>query len=77
MNPVSKTIYGGKPQLAVAYCALHDGALTVHEMRLRGCLGKQCHHLQKNVDHPYWEERRNRKSRRTARKNAERAVSSS
>ena len=45
---MEKTIYGGKPKNPVAYCALHNGSLTVKEMKKKGCLGKQCHHLQKN-----------------------------
>lgn len=43
---MEKTIYGGKPKNPVAYCALHNGSLTVKEMKKKGCLGKQCHHLQ-------------------------------
>lgn len=44
---LEKTIYGGKPKNPVAYCALHNGSLTVKEMKKKGCLGKQCHHLRK------------------------------
>lgn len=44
---MEKTIYGGKPKNPAAYCALHNGSLTVKEMKKRGCLGKQCHHLRK------------------------------
>lgn len=44
---LEKTIYGGKPKNPVAYCELHNGSLTVKEMKKKGCLGKQCHHLRK------------------------------
>lgn len=68
---MNKTIYGGKPRSAVAYCALHDGVLTAHEMKMRGCLGKQCRHLQKYEDHPFWKQREALKSRKLERRNAE------
>lgn len=37
---MEKTIYGGKPKNPVAYCVLHNGSLTVKEMKKKGCLGK-------------------------------------
>lgn len=33
---LEKTIYGGKPKNPVAYCALHNGSLTVKEMKKEG-----------------------------------------
>lgn len=61
---MEKTIYGGKPKNPVAYCALHNGSLTVKEMKKKGCLGKQCHHLQKNEQHEYWNQRQIMKARK-------------
>ena len=61
---LEKTIYGGKPKNPVAYCALHNGSLTVKEMKKKGCLGKQCHHLQKNEQHEYWNQRQIMKARK-------------
>lgn len=61
---LEKTIYGGKPKNPVAYCALHNGSLTVKEMKKKGCLGKQCHHLQKNEQHEYWDQRQIMKARK-------------
>lgn len=61
---MEKTIYGGRPANPAAYCALHCGALTVHEIKRKNCLGKQCHHLQKNEQHQYWNQRALRKSRK-------------
>ena len=54
---MEKTIFGSRPKKPVAYCALHCGALTVKEMKRKGCLGKQCWHLQKNEQHEYWRQR--------------------
>lgn len=63
-SDLEKTIYGGKPKNPVAYCALHNGSLTVKEMKKKGCLGKQCHHLQKNEQHEYWNQRQIMKARK-------------
>lgn len=54
---LEKTIYGGRPKNPAAYCALHNGSLTVKEMKKKGCLGKQCRHLRKNEQHEYWHQR--------------------
>lgn len=61
---LEKTIYGGKPKNPAAYCALHNGSLTVKEMKKKGCLGKQCHHLRKNEQHEYWNQRQIMKARK-------------
>jgi hypothetical protein len=61
---LEKTIYGGKPKNPVAYCELHNGSLTVKEMKKKGCLGKQCHHLRKNKQHEYWNQRLIMKARK-------------
>ena len=55
---MEKTIFGGRPKNPVAYCALHCGSLTVKEMKRKGCLGKQCWHLQKNEQHEILETKR-------------------
>lgn len=53
----SKTIFGGKAKNPAAFCKLHNGYLTVKEMRKKECLKKQCYHLIKNKEHNYWEQR--------------------
>ena len=52
-----KTIYGGRPETPAAYCHLHNGCLSVHELRRKNCLGKQCRYFEKNPAHPFWRER--------------------
>lgn len=64
---MEKTIFGGKPKNPAAYCNLHDGALTVKEMKRKGCLKKQCWHLRKNEHHEYWKQRNLMKTRRESR----------
>ena len=61
---MTKTIYGGTPKNPAAYCALHDGSLTVKEIKRKNCLGKQCRHLQKNEEHEYWHQRERMKQRK-------------
>ena len=41
-----------------------SGSLTVKEMKRKGCLGKQCRHLQKNEQHEYWKQRELAKARK-------------
>lgn len=65
---MTKTIYGGKPKNPVAYCAFHHGTLTVKEMKKRGCLGKECYHLQRNEQHEYWNQRAIQKARKSGTK---------
>lgn len=65
---MEKTIFGGRPNNPAAYCAFHHGALTVKEMKRKGCLGKQCWHLQKNEQHEYWKQRALQKARKESRR---------
>lgn len=52
-----RTIYGGEVKCPVGYCRLHDGALTVKQLRKKDCEEKQCWHFQRNDEHPWWEQR--------------------
>ena len=61
---MEKSIYGGMPSNPAGYCALHDGSLTVKEIKRKNCLGKQCRHLQKNEAHDYWRQRERMKQRK-------------
>lgn len=65
---MTKTIYGGKPKNPAAYCMLHNGSLTVKEMKRKSCLGKQCRHLRKNAEHEYWKQRELQKARKESSK---------
>ena len=53
---------------AVGYCKLHCAALTVHTLKGRGCLGKQCNALEKYENHDYWRQHEQKKELRKARK---------
>lgn len=52
-----------------AYCRYHRCGMTVKQMRCKNCLGKQCRHLAKNDEHPYWRQREVMKQKRKDRKN--------
>lgn len=64
MLNAEKSIYGGSPHNPAAFCRLHDGSLTVREIKHKGCLGKQCHYLIKNDEHEYWKQRELHKQRK-------------
>lgn len=53
-----------------AYCKLHHVNMTVKQMRTKGCLQKQCWHLEKNEMHQYWRQRESTKQKRKDRKQA-------
>ena len=42
---------------ACAYCYHHKCHLTVKMLKQHECLKKDCHHLKKHTDNPYWMER--------------------
>lgn len=65
---MNKTLYNGCSDNCCAYCKLHQCSMTVKQMRQKECLQKQCWHLVKNEDHPYWKQRTNMKHKRKARK---------
>jgi len=44
--------------------------MTVKQMKAKNCLQKQCWHLAKNEEHPYWRQRDNTKQKRKNRKQA-------
>lgn len=44
--------------------------MTVKQMRAKGCLQKECWHLDKNETHAYWRQRENMKQKRKERKQA-------
>ena len=51
-----------------AYCRHHNCSMTVKQMKAKGCLQKQCWHLVKNEQHPYWRQRETTKQKRKDRK---------
>ena len=61
-------LYNTHSENVVAYCKHHKCAMTVKQMRCKNCLGKQCHHLQKNENHQYWHQRELTKQKKKNRK---------
>lgn len=53
---------------ACAFCKYHNCHLTARQLRCKDCLNKQCKHLIKNNEHPYWKQREAMKAKRNARK---------
>ena len=51
---------------AVGYCYLHQCHLSVHTLKTKQCLHKQCSSLKKHEEHPYWKEREVLKQRKKA-----------
>lgn len=52
-----KTIFEGEVACPAGYCLLHHGALTVKQIRIKRCLDKECWHLERNEEHPWWKQR--------------------
>lgn len=46
----------------VAFCRKHKCCLSVKQMKMKGCLQKQCWHLSR-LEHKYWEHRDFKKAR--------------
>ena len=65
---MKRTLYNGYSENCCAYCNLHHCAMTAKQMKCKECLQKQCWHLVKNEDHPYWKQRALMKQKRKARK---------
>jgi hypothetical protein len=52
----------------VGYCRYHHASMTVKQMKCKNCLQKECRHLVKNEEHPYWRQRELTKQKRKNRK---------
>ena len=65
---MQETLFHSYSDNVCAYCQLHDCGVTAKQMRKKQCLQKQCHHLQKNENHPVWRQRERIKALRKARK---------
>ena len=62
------TLFNGSSNNCCGYCQLHHCAMTVKQMRAKECLSKQCWHLTKYEEHPYWMQRESMKQKRKDRK---------
>lgn len=60
-------LYGCRSSNTCAYCFFHKKALTPRQLQKHECLRKQCPGLIKH-EHPYWDQREERKKKRAARK---------
>ena len=67
---MERTLYNGNSSNCCAYCNLHHCGVTAKQMRNKECLKKQCWHLVKNEEHPYWRQREVMKEKRNARKHS-------
>lgn len=67
---MEKTLYNGCSSNCCGYCNLHQCGITAKQMRSKECLKKQCWHLVKKEDHPYWKQREAMKQKRINRKQA-------
>lgn len=63
-----KTIFGNESVNYCGYCKRHNGVITPKQIKDKGCLNKQCWHLIKYDDHPFWKEREKMKQLRKERK---------
>lgn len=61
-------LYNTSSNNVVGYCNYHHCGMTVKQMKCKNCLGKQCRHLKKNEEHPYWHQREVQKQRRKDRR---------
>lgn len=62
------TLFNGNSNNCCGYCQLHHCSITVKQMRVKECLSKQCRHLAKYEEHPYWIQRESMKQKRKDRK---------
>lgn len=53
------TLHNTQSKNIAAYCRLHECHLTVKQIREHECLAKNCWHLVKDEEHPWWRYREN------------------
>lgn len=61
-------LYGTCSDNVVGYCKYHHCYVTVKQMRTKECRQKQCVHLEKNENHPFWGQLERKKQKRKERK---------
>ncbi len=69
VKPMRRTIFHSYSSNLCAWCHYHNGGLTVRQMRLKQCLGRQCNALEK-YEHPIWKYRERIKQLKKERKAA-------
>lgn len=65
---MENTLYGTCSENCAGYCKRHGCYMTVKQIRGKGCLGKNCWHLDKNLKHEWWSQRERTKKKRKDRK---------
>ena len=65
---MKECLYNTYSDNIAGYCKLHHCSMTAKQMKAKGCLQKQCWHLEKNEEHPYWRQRASMKQKRKDRK---------
>ena len=65
---MKECLFNTQSDNVAAYCRYHNCSMTVKQMRCKNCLQKECFHLVKNDDHPYWKQREATKQKRKTRK---------
>ncbi len=63
-----KTLFHGRSTNLCGWCHYHKCGLTVRQMKLKKCLGKQCNAFQKFPEHGYWKYREHIKENKRLRK---------
>ena len=65
---MKECLFNTRSDNVAAYCHYHRCSMTVKQMKCKNCLGKECKHLIKNEEHPYWRQRELIKQKRKLRK---------
>lgn len=65
---MKECLFNSESNNCCAYCRHHGCNMTAKQMKAKNCLGKQCWHLVKNEEHPYWTQRAVMKQKRKDRK---------
>lgn len=69
VKPMRRTLFHCYSSNLCAWCHYHNAGLTVRQMRLKQCLGRQCNALEK-YEHPIWKYRERIKQLKKERKAA-------
>ena len=65
---MENVLYGTCSENCAGYCKYHKCHMTVKQIRGKNCLSKNCWHLEKNLEHEWWEQRERTKQKRKNRK---------
>ena len=65
---MKECLFNTRSDNVAAYCRHHHASITVRQMKCKNCLQKECRHLAKNEEHPYWRQREIIKQKRKNRK---------